>query len=341
MANEANVMTSHNLVNYAGMLFNKGNTKTPFSTIIGGRAKTTNHFEFTTGLEYTTGGGVAQPAITESQTLTAPTPTFITRAQRTNVTQAFHEALSISYVKQSDMGTLGGLNVAGQTANPAVELDFQVAARMKKIARDIEYTFINGVYARSEADDVANKTRGMLAAIESNVVAAGNKGLGLWLVADALKMVYEAQGVIEGMVLWCDATSLYQLNADAKDNDLTIVPSDRTVNGIQLSQLLTPLGMVYVRLGECMPAGTAMLFNPDVPAPVYQPVPDKGNFFIEPLAKTGAAENYQIFGQIGLDHGPEWYHAKITGLSTDFTAPISARKVYVTGEVSTGEATGG
>ena len=40
--NETNVMTSHNLLNYSGMLFNKGNTATPFSTLIGG--KTTGPF---------------------------------------------------------------------------------------------------------------------------------------------------------------------------------------------------------------------------------------------------------------------------------------------------------
>nr|DAI48636.1 MAG TPA: hypothetical protein [Bacteriophage sp.] len=30
--NESAVMTSHNLLNYSGLLFNKGNTRTPFST---------------------------------------------------------------------------------------------------------------------------------------------------------------------------------------------------------------------------------------------------------------------------------------------------------------------
>jgi hypothetical protein len=49
--------TSFGALNYSGMLFNKGNTRTPLSSIIGGRAKTTNHVEFVTGQEYTTGGG--------------------------------------------------------------------------------------------------------------------------------------------------------------------------------------------------------------------------------------------------------------------------------------------
>ena len=69
--------------------------------------------------------------------------------------------------------------------------------------------------------------------------------------------------------------------------------------------------------------------NLDVIAPVYQPVPGKGNFFLEPLAKTGAGEKYQLFGQLGLDHGPEWYHGKFTGIATTFTAPTYSRSVYV------------
>ena len=64
--NESYVMTSHNLLNYSGMLFNKGNVRTPFSTMIGGRQKITNSPEFVTSLSYTSTGGTSQPAITES-----------------------------------------------------------------------------------------------------------------------------------------------------------------------------------------------------------------------------------------------------------------------------------
>ena len=45
---------SGNTPNYSGMLFNKGNTKTPFSTMIGAHRKTTNHTEFVTVQEYET-----------------------------------------------------------------------------------------------------------------------------------------------------------------------------------------------------------------------------------------------------------------------------------------------
>lgn len=321
--------TSFGVLNYSGMLFNKGNTRTPLSAAIGSKAKLTNHVEFVTGQEYNTGTTGAQPAISENDSLTAPDASVITRVQKTNVTQIFMEAVGISYAKQSNMGTLSGVNIANQQANPINELDFQVAAKIAKVNRDIEYTFINGQYNKATTDATVNKTRGLVEAITTNVTAMANQPLGLWDIADMVKKVYGANAPTSGLVVWCDAITLFQINADAVQNGLTIVPASREINGIALSSVVTPIGVVYLYLGEFLPAGTALLLNLDVIAPVYQPVPGKGNFFLEPLAKVGAGEKYQLFGQIGLDHGPEWYHGKWTGIATTFTKPAYSRSVYV------------
>lgn len=321
--------TSFGVLNYSGMLFNKGNTRTPLSAIIGGRAKTTNHVEFVTGQEYTAGGDGSQPEISENASLTAPDASVVTREQKTNVTQIFQESVGISYAKQSNMGTLAGVNIANQQANPVNELDFQVAAKIQKINRDIEYTFINGVFNKATSDATVNKTRGLIPAITTNVTAMGNKPLGLWDIADMVKKIYGANAPTDGLCLWCDAITLFQINADAVQNGLTVIPAAREINGIALSSVVTPIGVVYLYLGECLPSGTALLLNLDVIAPVYQPVPGKGNFFLEQLAKVGAGEKYQLFGQIGLDHGPEWYHGKFTGISKNFEKPAYSRSVYV------------
>lgn len=320
--------TSFGVLNYSGMLFNKGNTRTPLSSIIGGRAKTTNHVEFVTGQEFTSGGGT-QPAISETASLTAPDATIVTREQKTNVTQIFQESVGISYAKQSNMGTLSGINIANQQANPMNELDFQVAAKMMKINADIEYTFINGVYNKATDDSKINKTRGLVPAITTNTKAMASKPLGLWDIADMVKKIYGQNAPTTGLCLWCDATTMFQINADAVQNGLSVVPASREINGIALSSVVTPIGVVYLYLGEYLPGGTALLLNLDVLAPVFQPVPGKGNFFLEELAKTGAGQKYQLFGQIGLDHGPEWYHGKFTGISTSFTAPTYSRSVFV------------
>lgn len=334
--------TSFGVLNYSGMLFNKGNTRTPLSSIIGGRAKTTNHVEFVTGQEFTSGGG-AQPAISETASLTAPDATVVTREQKTNVTQIFQESVGISYAKQSNMGTLSGINIANQEANPMNELDFQVAAKMMKINADIEYTFINGVYNKATDDSKINKTRGLVPAITTNTKAMASKPLGLWDIADMVKKIYGQNAPTTGLCLWCDATTMFQINADAVQNGLSVVPASREINGIALSSVVTPIGVVYLYLGEYLPSGTALLLNLDVLAPVFQPVPGKGNFFLEELAKTGAGQKYQLFGQIGLDHGPEWYHGKFTGISASFTAPTYSRSVFVANaaDFKTAGSTGG
>ena len=124
--------TSFAVPNFSGMLFAKGQTATPFSTMIGARPLVTNHVEFTCGQEYNTETG-EQPEISETASLTAPQPEMVTRSQLTNVTQIFQKSVAISYGKQSNMGTLQGINVAGQQANPMDELAFQVSRRMAKI----------------------------------------------------------------------------------------------------------------------------------------------------------------------------------------------------------------
>ena len=228
-----------------------------------------------------------------------------------------------------EMGTLSGLNAASQEANPADELAFQIARTMEKIAMQVEYTLINGVYVKANADNVANKTRGILAAIPaSNTIDLQSTdqapvALTYDTVAEALALIHDQGGDTTDVILGVNATTLLQLNWDARKNNMTIVPLGRNVNGLAIDTVITALGTVAVTLIDSLPDGTALLFNPNVCAPVFQPVPEKGNFFLEPLAKTGAADKYQIFGQLGLDHGPSFYHAKITGITTKKPSELS------------------
>lgn len=315
------VATSFATPNFSGLLFAKGKKATPFSTMIGARPLVTNHVEFTCGQYYSTQQG-EQPAISETASLTAPTPEVTTRSQLTNVTQIFQKSVSISYGKQSNMGTLQGINVAGQQANPQDELAFQIARRMDKIAADIEYTFLNGVFNKATTDAEVNKTRGLLTAITTNAIPMASKPLTYWKVAEGLKAIHDQGARTDNIVLGVDATTLLQLNYDASMNKLTVVPGGRDVNGINIMTVVTALGEVGVALLDSLPTGTAVLFDPDIMSPVYQPVPGKGNFFLEQLSKVGAGETYQIFGQIGLDHGPEWMSAKFTGISTDLPSAL-------------------
>ena len=310
------------------MLFNKGNVRTPFLSMIGGKNRYTSSVEFVLGQEYASEDGDI-PSISESASLTAPEASYITRSQNTNVTQIFQDAVAISYAKMSNMGTLAGANIAGQQANPQNELDFQVANKMKKLARSIEKTFIQGKYNKATNDTEVNKTRGMDQAIVTNVVEAGDKPLDIWLINDLLEKIRDNGGDISNLVIWVNTVNINQINGSAVEYGMELGKAYANEFGIQVRDLLLPIGRTRIALGEFVPAGTVFAFNFDVISPVEQPTPNKGNFFLEELAKTGAGEKYQLFGQIGLDYGNELYHGKITGLSTKFEKPVGRKVVSV------------
>lgn len=315
------------------MLYTKSNTRTPLLQAIGGKTKYTNSVEFVLGQNYTAEDGEI-PAISETASLTAPDATFITRSQNTNVTQIFMESLAISYAKQSNMGTLGGVNIAGQVANPQNELNFQIARKMEKIKRSIEKTFIQGTFNKADGDNKVNKTRGLISAITSNKIDLGGKALDIWAINDLLIQMKANNADITGLTLWLDAVSLNQLNGSAVEYGVPLGQPYTGTYGIQIRDLLLPSGTVSLALGEFLPAGTILVLNLGAISPVEQPVPGKGNFFLEELAKVGAGTKYQIFGQIGLDYGAEHLHGIITNISTTFTKPVG-KKVVLVNETAT------
>ena len=73
MANQKGTGTTWNLPNYAGDLFTADTTNTPILSAIGGLTGgvQTDNFEFPTDSQYSL-PAAAQPAITETASLTAP-----------------------------------------------------------------------------------------------------------------------------------------------------------------------------------------------------------------------------------------------------------------------------
>lgn len=314
------IATSFATPNYSGLLFAKGRVDTPFSTMIGAKRKITDHVEFSVGVEYNVGEG-AIPNFSENDTLTAPDASIATRGQKTNVTQIFMDSFAVGDVKTSNMGTLSGLNVAHQQANPMNEMDFQAGIAMQRIAKSIEKTFIQGTYNKATSDTEVNKTRGIVNAIETNVMDLGGKAISIWDVADMLVLIRESGAATNGLVLWCDSVTKFQFSAEAAANNFRVYPDSRNVNGLNITRIETPAGAIDLYEGVYLPEGTALVLNFDVIAPVEQIVPGKGNFYLQEMAKTGFSTKYSILGQIGLDHGPEWCHGKFTNIKTSYERP--------------------
>lgn len=330
---------SDNVLNYSGILFNKSwqAELTPLFNMIPTTSAASRHFLM--GSDYQL-GSATQPAISEQASMTAPAATdAVTRENFANVTQIFQRKVDMSYVKMATAAELAPhntglptsdewLSMSGATNNVPNEFDFQVAQQLKMMKNDIEYTIINGVYQAPVDSTTAAKTRGLIQGTTSNVVTAGGSELDLAMVRDVAQALADASPYgIGGTVAICNPDDFRQVGNlvirtggagfTAHDRAGIAVDDPRHIVGSVV--IMTEWGPVRFMSHRHMPQGTIEFANMGVCKNRVTPTPGKGNFFYEELAKTGAGTQGQLFGMWGLDYGPEWYHAKITGLGVTAT----------------------
>ena len=313
-------------VNVAGVLYSKTDTRTPLFNMLGGF--TTASREFLVSSEYEL-GAASQPAISETASVTAPTPTFTDREQSKNVTQIFQKSIAVTYRKMSDTASLTGLNIEGLENNVPNELATQIAHRIAEMRNDMEYTILNGAYNLATTADEIDKTRGLIAATDSHEIAAGGDELNPELLIRLAKSLHDNSPFgLQGIVGILNSEQMVQLNKIVLAEGQRVSMSEAGSNMLRYN---TPFGVLNFLEGghRYMPNGTALFANLSVCRNAVQPVPGKGFAFYEPLSKTGAAETGQVYAQWGLDHGPEWMHAKITGLAETTTA-TTAPQVFIT-----------
>lgn len=301
------------VLNYSGQLFDKTNTDTPLVSMLPRR--NTSSVEFVVNSTYAT-ESPSMPAISETASLTAPDPTYVTRAQETNVVQIYQYTTAVSYQKQANTGTLAGANIAGQANNVPNEFDFQMAAKTKKARTDLEYTLINSTYNKATTDAQINKTRGLVEAIKTNTLDASAKELNYDNISEILRKMAKNNADMSNLVIMCDDITKAQITNNFTKLPGFLLPNSRNVGGLNIDQIITPSGTVGLMPHRMLPGGTALIVNLSVLQIVEMPIPGKGNFFWEPLAKVGAGDKGQLYGTAGLDYGPEWYHGKITNIAT-------------------------
>ena len=301
---------SFNLPNYVGELFNVSPTDTPLLSAIGGmtggKSVTSKQFTWQT----TDLAGAAQTAVVEGAD---PTMKGRTRSEVSNVTQIMQYGVEVSYTKQAAVGNLSGESIIG---NQPVqdELAFQLDMAMKTAARDIEHSFIQGVYNAGANITTPRKTRGMLAAVTTNEVAGGAAALTQAKVESALKKMADSGAPFEMPVIFANAFQKQKLSS-IYSSALALAPRDRNIGGVNITTIETDFGQVGIVFERHIPADDVLIADLAFMKPVFLDIPGKGHFFVEPLAQTGAAYKYQVYGEIGLEYGPEQFHAKITNLS--------------------------
>lgn len=322
MANE--YIELHDPVNIAGQLFNRTNESTPLFNLLGAPVSTQSR-EFIVGAEYTNEAASDSNAVSEAASRTAPEAVHIQPTQVTNLTQINHYAVDATYRGLSNSDELTGLNLANQSGNVPNQLDFSIANKVRKMRNDIEKTMFNGVYNKAANKDQVDETRGFRAAITTNVVAAGGVEWNVDILGDLAEAVATGspEQSLDGMVLVVGAKGKRQITNNVILAYGGTVPASRTVGGAAVTEVLTDFGTIYVMYHRFATASEGLLLRPSIARIVGQPVPGKGNYFYEPLAKTGAAEQGQIYAQWGLDHGLEWFHGKVTGLATTLASAAS------------------
>lgn len=316
-------VTSFNAPNYVGELFLVSPTDTPFLSAIGGltggeSVKTTAFTWATTDLR------AADDTRQRVEGANAPQYEGRTLAPGYNVVEIHQEALSITYTKlaASAMYATSGIAQANAQVGGDLaindELAFQVSAALTQIARDIDKTFLTGNFAMPTTNATARKTQGLIGAITTNVTAAAAAALTEKMVNDIAQLAYDNGGIAYGETRTIICNSVVKRNLTKlflRDHNI-YTPSTSDVGGVSVQRIMTDFGEFNIMLDRNMPLDTLVVASLEECAPVFLEIPDRGFLFLEPLAKTGAADNYQIYGEVGLDYGNQLKHAKITGLAT-------------------------
>ena len=323
MANVSGQGTLWNLPNFAGQLFTPSHVKTPFLDMIS-QTGTVNQPEFAMSSNYDQ-EAASQPGITETASLTAATATGFVRTNEKNVAQIFQEQVSVSYAKLSAKDRIKRVEVSTSGfaydeagANPVQdELAFQVQANMNQIKMDLEYSALNGTYQLGTDAGTAFKMRGIITASTTNTVAAGSVDITRTIMDSLFKEMadngaFSREGVF---TIFCDSWNKQQLT-----NAYDFVPMDRELGGSNIQRIMTDFGDMNIVYVPRVPTTTILVANMSEVSLVFQPEANKPTgedlLILEMLAKTGASENWQLFGQMGIDYGSSVFHGTVTGTTS-------------------------
>ncbi|MGH8881002.1 MAG: SU10 major capsid protein [Stackebrandtia sp.] len=316
--------TTFNLPNYVGELFAVTPSDTPFLSAIGGLTggeQTTSTLFQWQGFDLRTPDAARQRV----EGANAPTAEERVRFNVTNVVEIHQESLELSYTKMAATGQYastgsahtGAVGIAG--SNPVTdEMSWQTQQQLVQIARDVEVSFLTGAFANPASNADPRKTRGILSAITTNVITNATAApLTKAVVLDLLQQVWTSGGiqVSETATLMCNAWQKRMLT-DIFVTQANYQEQSRNVGGVNVTTVETDFGRLNIMLNRHMPTDTVLVVSLDECAPVFMNIPGKGFLFTEPLSKVGAADRYQVYGEIGLKYGNEKAHGKITGLTT-------------------------
>lgn len=307
MANVSGVGTTFNLPNFVGELFQVTPRETPFLSMIGGLTGGVQ----TTSKQFTwqdiDNADPAQPEILEGAD---PVYESRSRSEYQNTTQIFQYGVDLTYTKQAAVGNLDGESIIG-TQPVQNEAALQLNLKIARAARDVDYSFLHGVYQYPTNNLTARKTRGVVTATTTNNVAAVSADLSKDMVDETMRNLVDGGAPLLNLVAFTGSW-----NKQRFSSIYGIAPESRNVGGVNIEQVVTDfdtVGLVYERQ---LTASTVAFIDLAFVKPRFLRIPGKGHFFVEEKPAAGAYQRWMLYGEIGVEYGPEHWHAKITGTST-------------------------
>jgi hypothetical protein len=135
-------------------------------------------------------------------------------------------------------------------------------------------------------------------------------------VSDLLQLAYDNGGISEQNTgtLLCNSIQKRAITKAFASQYGQYQETSRTIGGVSVSTVVTDFGTLNLMMDRHMPQDTIAAVSLEQLMPVFLNIPGKGVFFDEALAKTGASDERQLYGEIGLKYGSERAHAVMTGL---------------------------
>lgn len=316
---------SYSLPNYVDELFSLMPTRTPLLSMIGelNGGRSVQSRDFVWQIE----DGEAASATAQKVENADPTGSLVPRQDVSNVVEIHQEAVEFGYTAQAVVNQLAAdapnaTTGAVQGDQPVMDpMQHQINLKIGKIKRDVEMSFIQGTYAAPTSNASARRTKGLIEAVDTHKVDyTTGSYTSLRTALDDLLLDMEAPTAeantsqFNDAVIMANPTQRRTLSYEYSNSN-ALVPRDRKVGGVAIDTIVTDAGDFGLISNRYVPAGTLLVLDMAVIRPVLLPIPGKGHFFIEPLAKTGATDKAQIYGEIGLEYGPETFHGKITAIT--------------------------
>ena len=323
-----------NLPNFVGELFKLSPLETTFLSLIGGL---TGGMAQTRPVEVWQDSIHRAPAIQTNAEGADASFDNQRRRERRNVSTIHQYGVELTYTKQAATG-LTGLGAWAGSAPPTAPIDvdsagvlgtqpvqsemaWQLQVKIEQAALDVELLFLEGIFAYSVSGD-DRQTDGIVTAVSADTttdyVAALGTTASRAVVNDLSKKLYDNGAPMRNCVMMVGSQSKldlgdsYQLDGGGAWN---VQPRSYSVFGVNVTDIETEFGRYPVVLNRHLDENTVLIVDLDVCEPFFMPIPGKGHFFLEPLAKLGSYDRAQLYGEIGLKYGPSGWHAKAINLN--------------------------